>query len=159
MMSRHVRLAHNDAGRPPIAFTCSASNRCLALGSLGADGQQKNSWDSAIETLAAKIAAIAGAHASIRLNVKNISSLDAGRVADFISALEAQLHQRGLKAESAETADETFDVTISENLRDIIFVATTKRGESQEIAMETLDRAKGGIEKRGRNRACGCSES
>jgi hypothetical protein len=107
-----------------------------------ADGQQKNSWDSAIDSFAAKIAAIAGAHASIRLNVKNISSLDAGRVADFSSALEAQLHQRGLKTESAESTGETFDVTISENRREIIFVAVTNRGDSQGMALETLDRAK-----------------
>ncbi|MGB9333562.1 MAG: hypothetical protein WCB14_01020, partial [Candidatus Acidiferrales bacterium] len=107
-----------------------------------ADAQQKNSWDSAIDSFAAKIAAIAGAHASVQLNVKNLSSLGAGRVADFSSALEAQLQQRGLKTESADTAAEMFDVTISENLRDIIFAATTKRGDSQEIALETLDRAK-----------------
>ena len=123
-----------------------------------ADAQQKNSWDSAIDSFAAKIAAIAGAHASIRLNVKSISSLDAGRVADFSSALEAQLHQLGLKTESAETASEMFDVTISENLRDIIFVAVTKSGNSQEMALETLDRAKRNGETK-RRRACDCSES
>jgi len=107
-----------------------------------ADAQQKNSWDSAIDSFAAKIAAIAGAHASIRLNVKSISSLDAGRVADFSSALEAHLHERGLKTESTETAGGMFEVTISENLREIIFVAVTKRGDSQAVALETLDRAK-----------------
>jgi len=107
-----------------------------------ADAQQKNPWDNAIDSFAARIAAIAAAHASVRLNVKNISSLDAGRVADFSSALEAQLRQRGLKMEGAETAGEVFDVTISENLREIIFVAVTKRGDSQGVALETLDRAK-----------------
>lgn len=112
------------------------------LAAASAKAQQKNSWDSAIDSFAAKIAAIAGARASIRLNVKNISSLDAGRVADFSSALEAQLHQRGLKTESAEATGEVFDVTISENLREIIFVAVTKRGDSQGMALETLDRAK-----------------
>jgi hypothetical protein len=107
-----------------------------------ADAQQKNSWDSAIDSLAAKIAAIAGAHSSVRLIVKNLSSLDAGRVGDFTSALEAQLQQRGLKIENGGAAGESIDVTIAENLRQFIFAAAIQHGDSRDIALEAVDRAK-----------------
>jgi len=106
------------------------------------DAQQKNSWDSAIDSLAAKIAAIAGAHASVRLTVKNVSSLDGGRVGDFTSALEEQLQQRGLKIENGGAAGESIDVTIAENLRQFIFAGAIEHGDSREIALEALDRAK-----------------
>ena len=143
MMARHEPLAHNDAGRPPIAFACTASDSSPRSSQpRSADAQQKNSWDSAIDSLAAKIAAIAGAHASVRLNVKNLSSLDAGRVGDFTSALEAQLQQRGLKIENGGAAGESIDVTIAENLRQFIFAAAIEHGDLREIALEALDRAK-----------------
>jgi len=107
-----------------------------------ADAQQKNSWDSAIDSFAAKITALAGAHASVRLTVKNVSSLDAGRVGDFTSALEERLQQRGLKIENGGAAGESIDVTIAENLRQLIFAAAVQHGDSREIALEALDRAK-----------------
>jgi hypothetical protein len=104
--------------------------------------QQKNPWDSAIESLAAKIAAITGAHGSVRLSVRNLTSLDTSRVADFTAALEAQLRQRGLRVENGSSGGETIDATISENLRDIIFAAEIKRGDARELAIETLERVK-----------------
>jgi hypothetical protein len=107
-----------------------------------ADAQQKNSWDSAIDSFAAKITAFVGAHSSVRLIVKNLSSLDAGRVGDFTSALEAQLQQRGLKIENGGAAGESIDVTIAENLRQLIFAAAIQHGDSRDIALEAVDRAK-----------------
>ena len=68
------------------------------------DAQQKNSWDGAIDALAAKIAADAGPRALVHLSVKNLSSLDAVRVADFTAALEAQLRQRGVRVEKSGAA-------------------------------------------------------
>ncbi len=124
---------------PPVALLLIVASLFAAA---VADAQQKNSWDSAIDSLASKIAAIAGAHASVRLNVKNLSLLDAGRVGDFTSALEAQLQQRGLKIENGGAAGESIDFTIAENLRQLIFAAAIEHGDLREIAIEALDRAK-----------------
>ena len=107
-----------------------------------ADAQQKNPWDAAIDSLAAKIASMADAKALLRLSVKNLSSLDAGRVANFTSALQAQLQQRGLKIANDASTGEALDVTIAENLRQFIFAAAFEHGDSREIALEALDRGK-----------------
>jgi hypothetical protein len=109
-----------------------------------ANAQQKNSWDGAIESLAGKIAAAVGARAAVHLSVKNVSSLDAGRVADFTSQLEAHLRQRGLRVDGGggNSSGEAIDVTIAENVPDIVFAAIVRRGDSREIELETLDRVK-----------------
>ena len=104
--------------------------------------QQKNSWDNSIDSLSAKISAAAGARpVSVHINVKNFSSLDAARIADFQQALEANLQHRGIKLTSDTGADAKIDVTISENLRAIIFAAEVQRGDSPEVVLATVDRA------------------
>jgi len=105
-----------------------------------ADAQQKNSWDSAIDSFAAKIAAIAGAHASVRLNVRNLSFLDDHRAEDFRLALEANLHRRGLKLAGDDQADATANVTVGNNLRSIIFAVDVRRGDAHEVEIVSLDR-------------------
>lgn len=104
--------------------------------------QQKNFWDGAIDSLAAKIAAIAGARATVRIDVKNLSSLDGARVADFTAQLEARLGQRGLRVDSGSAGGEAWDVTIAENLRDFVFAATSERDDKSQVVLETLDRGK-----------------
>jgi hypothetical protein len=111
----------------------------FASGSTAA--QQKNSWDSTIDALAAKIAAAAGGRpASVRLQVKNLSSLDANRIADFQQALEANLRRRGMKLVGDNAADLMVDVTLSENLRALIFAAEVRRGDSRELVLVSLNR-------------------
>ena len=103
--------------------------------------QQKNSWDSAIDALAAKIVAAAGGRsASLHLQVKNLSSLDEARVADFQQALEANLQRRGMKVAGGNAAEVTVDVTLSENLRALIFAAEVRRGDSREMILESFNR-------------------
>lgn len=103
---------------------------------------QKNSWPNAIDAFAAKIATAAGSHSpSLHLDVKNISSLDAARVSELRQELEANLLRRGMKASADGTADATVEVTISENLRAIVFAAEVQRNDSREVVLVSLDRA------------------
>jgi hypothetical protein len=103
-----------------------------------AAAQQKNSWDSAIDALAAKIATAAGRSSPVYLRVKNLSSLDAARISDFQQALEANLLGRGVKLGDADMT--TADVTVSENLRAIIFTLEVASPDSRTVMLASLDR-------------------
>jgi len=99
--------------------------------------QQKNSWDSTIDALGAKIAA-GGRSSPVHLRVKNLSSLDAARIADFQQALEANLLRRGVKL--GDTDMTTAEVTVSENLPAIIFTLEVASADSRTVTVASLDR-------------------
>jgi hypothetical protein len=127
------------------ARRCSSVMVLLVFASLFASiltaAQQKNSWDSTIDALAAKIAATAdGRSTSLHLQVKNLSSLDAARVVDFQQALEANLQRRGMKVVGGNAADIAVDVTLSENLRALIFAAEVRGGDSRAVVLVSLNR-------------------
>jgi hypothetical protein len=103
-----------------------------------AAAQQKNSWDGAIDSLAAKITTVAGRSSAVHLRVKNLSSLDAARIGDFQQALEANLLRRGVKL--GDTDATTADVTVSENLRAIIFALEVGSPDSRTVMLASLDR-------------------
>jgi hypothetical protein len=103
-----------------------------------AAAQQKTSWDSTIDALAAKIATAAGRSSPVHLQVKNLSSLDAARIADFQHALEANLLRRGVKLGDAEMT--TADVSVSENLRATIFTLEVASPDSRTVMLASLDR-------------------
>jgi hypothetical protein len=104
-----------------------------------AAAQQKNSWDSTIEALAAKISSAGGRSSSVHLQVKNLSSLDAARIADFQQALEANLLRRGVKLDDTDLA--TAGVTVSDNLRAIIFTLEVTTPDSRTVVLSSLDRS------------------
>ena len=103
--------------------------------------EQKNCWDSSIDSLAGKIIAAAGTRpASMHISVKNLSSLDAGRIADFQQAFEADLQSQGMKLVGEDAADASVEITVAENLRAIIFAAEVRRNDSREVVVVSLDR-------------------
>lgn len=109
------------------------------------DGQSKNSWDAALDSLAGKIASLVGKRAaSIHVGVRNFSSLDARRVGEFRVGLEAGLQRRGMKLVGEDGADAIVDVSLAENLREVIFAAEVRRGatreDAREMAIVSLDR-------------------
>lgn len=116
----------------------------LLLAAEASSAQQKNSWPNAIDALAAKITTAAGVRSpSLYLSIKNISSLDAARVIEFRQELEVNLQRRGVKLAADGTADAnaTVEVTITENLRAIIFAAEVQRNDTREVVLVSLDRA------------------
>jgi hypothetical protein len=74
----------------------------------------------------------------VHLQVKNLSSLDATRVADFEQQLESNLQHRGVKLENTDMT--TAEVTVSENLRTIIFTLELATPDSHTVTLISLDR-------------------
>ncbi len=109
----------------------------LLFTATAAAAQQKTSWDSIIDGFAAKITA-AGRSSPVHMQVKNLSSLDAARIAGFQQALEANLLRRGVKLGDADMT--TADVTVSENLRAIIFTLEVATPDSRTVMLASLDR-------------------
>jgi hypothetical protein len=103
--------------------------------------QQKPTWDSTIDALAAKIAATTIRPGPVHLEIKNQSSLDPSRISDLRQKLEADLQHRGTKLVGDAGADATVQLTVTENLRDIIFAAQVQRNDSPEVVLTNLDRA------------------
>ncbi len=76
----------------------------------------------------------------MHLKVRNLSSLDAARIADFQQALEAKLQRRGMKLVGEDAADAAAEITVAENLRAIIFAAEVRRSDAREVVLVSLDR-------------------
>jgi hypothetical protein len=108
---------------------------------VAAQAQQKPTWDATIDALAAKIAATTARPGPVHLEVKNLSALDPSRIFDLRLKLEADLQRRGTKLVADAGADATLQVTVTENLRDIIFAAELRRSDSPEVVLASLDRA------------------
>jgi hypothetical protein len=108
------------------------------IAATAATAQQKSAWGSTIEALAAKITTAAGRSATVHLQIKNLSSLDATRVADFEQQLESNLQHRGVKLEN--TGMTTADVTVTDNLRTVIFTLEIGGTDSHAVTLFSLDR-------------------
>jgi len=120
---------------PPVKLLLILS---ALIAATAANAQQKNPWDATVEALAAKIVTAAAHSATVHLQLKNLSSLDATRVADFEQQLEANLHHRGVKLENTDMT--TAEVTVTENLRTIIFTLELATPDSHTVTLISLDR-------------------
>jgi len=94
--------------------------------------------------LAYKIAAAAGPGA-VALQVTNRSSLDEKSVREVRSALEAELHAKGVHAAKPEQAMGTVEVVLSESLREYVWTAEIVMGsDEKKVAMVSLPRPASG---------------
>ncbi len=99
-------------------------------------------FDRAVKYIAEKICTAAGDHASMVLEVRNLSTLSAAEVGGVRRALEGELRNRGARLAAALPADADVRVTLSENLQDDLWVAEIHHGDSQQTAMITVPRAR-----------------
>ncbi|MFZ0038530.1 MAG: hypothetical protein WAK91_13965 [Candidatus Acidiferrales bacterium] len=118
----------------------------LALSSVAVPPpQDAHWWDSAVESLASKIAGDVALHATISLTVKNLSSLDSAAVAGIRADLEMGLQHHGFAFPSLDSgkaaASTSIDVTLSENLREYVWAARIYRGDGERIAIVSVPRA------------------
>ncbi|HET9695919.1 MAG TPA: hypothetical protein VFP40_03565 [Terriglobales bacterium] len=97
------------------------------------------SWDKPVADLAKAIAGAAGP-GSITLAVTNASSLPKDQVPEIQKALEAQLRASGVRVGPAATANSDVQVTLSENLKSLVWVAEIKQGNQAQIEMVTVPR-------------------
>lgn len=97
-------------------------------------------WTQPAHELAGKIAAHAQSRAGVALTVRNISSLDAGDVADARRAIESQLRASGVKLVAADQGAEAVEITFSENAASYVWVAQIGRPEAHEVAIVSVPR-------------------
>jgi hypothetical protein len=96
-------------------------------------------WDRPAAGLAEQIAGIMGP-GQAQLTIKNISSVPATDVPGIRKLLEQDLKARGVVASGAESAN-AIRVTLSENVRERLWVAEVVQGNETRVAMVELDPA------------------
>lgn len=91
--------------------------------------------------LAAQVAAKVGAGSAIALNVRNLSSMPAGRFSDLQGTIQAELWAQGMQAVEKGRAVAEVEVTVSENARGYLLVADIHQGQNEDVVMTPLARS------------------
>jgi hypothetical protein len=107
----------------------------LAANGAGAPGQ----WEQPAAALAEQIAGILGP-GQARLTIRNPSAISMDEIPAIRRLLEQDLKAHGVLASGAESAN-TIRVTLSENLRERIWVAEIVEGNETRVAMVHVERA------------------
>ena len=117
---------------PPSALR--VAGRLSAILVLCSAVASAKNWDAPAENLAAKIVAVT-AQATISFEFINRSSLDNSDAETIRRTLIDRLLRSGLKFTNTGQAAEAVKVSLSENLRDYVWVAEIRRGSSDPTAV------------------------
>jgi hypothetical protein len=109
------------------------------LASAQALAQAPGPWDQPAAALADQIAAILGP-GQVRLAIRNLSSISVGEVPLIQKLIEQDLRAHGVQASGAESAS-TIRVTLSENVRERLWVAEIVEGSETHVTMVHVDAA------------------
>jgi hypothetical protein len=107
-----------------------------AQGACAAQNPASHSWDKPTAALAQKISDILGP-GQARLTIENKSSIAAGEVPRIRKLLEEDLKTHGVLVSGAESAS-AVRVTLSENVRERLWVAEIAEGNRTQVAMVEL---------------------
>jgi hypothetical protein len=114
---------------------------CFALIVMGVGMSLASDWRTSEEQLARKIAAATGPGA-VALDVANKSSLSRAEADEIRRGLTSELATLGVRLVNADQAAATVRVTLSENLREYVWVAEIHQGNNENsVAMVTSPRA------------------
>ncbi|MGD0096632.1 MAG: hypothetical protein ABSB60_09055, partial [Terracidiphilus sp.] len=94
-------------------------------------------WEQPAVALAKQIAGILG-HGQAHLTIRNNSRISTDEIPAIRRALEEALKARGVQASGAESAN-TIRVTLSENIREGLWVAEIVEGNETRLAMIGLE--------------------
>jgi hypothetical protein len=97
-------------------------------------------WNKALDTLANKIAPAAKPARTFSLDVRNISSLNAGDVSGLRQTLVENLTGLGLTLTQKMPADAQLQLTLSESAEDYVWVAEIRRGDARGVVMVSAAR-------------------
>jgi len=97
--------------------------------------QSPPEWNKALNTLAEKIAATAKPARTFSLDVRNISSLNAGDVSRLRQALVEDLTGLGFSMTQKLPGEAQLQLTLSESAADYVWVAEIRRGEAREVVI------------------------
>jgi hypothetical protein len=114
----------------------------LAAGSSQAQSavQIPPEWNRALDSLADKIAGAAKPARTFSLDVRNISSLNAGDIASLRQTLVEDLTSLGLSMTQRLPADSQLQLTLSESTGGYVWVAEIRRGDAHEVVMVSAAR-------------------
>ncbi len=116
------------------------SAACLLCMMLYASESFSTDWSRPEQQLAGKIAAATGPGA-VAINVVNRSSLSLSDMEQIHRGLLAALESLGVRAASADSATATVDITLSEGLKNYVWVAEVHQGTNQaEVVIVSLPR-------------------
>lgn len=130
---------------PLLFFVCavfSIPGYARAQSSVRVVAQLPAKWNDAVQTLAGKIANLAGRDKTISLDVENISSLSLPDVTPIRQSLETGLTQRGLRLVPQSSGQPHVMVTLSEGVEGYIWVARIRSGSDEQTAMVWVSKAK-----------------
>jgi hypothetical protein len=109
-------------------------------------------WEQPAAALAAQIAEILGP-GQARLTIRNLSTVSTGEIPAIREVLEKDLKTHGVLASGAESAN-SIRVTLSENLRERLWVAEVSEGNETRVAMCMLSQALPGRRRSGKGSRC-----
>jgi len=115
----------------------------MVVSSLMARAQNPASgpWEQPAAALAEQIAGILGP-GQARLTIRNISTISVDQIPSIRRLLEQDLKGRGVVASGAESAN-TIRVTLSENVRERLWVAEVVEGDEVRVAMVHVEPGSG----------------
>lgn len=99
-----------------------------------------SSLEDSAKALASKIAAALPTRENVSCEIRNLSSLPPDAVARIDGALKAGLQEQGVHF-VASGAEVTVVVTLSENLKNLVWTAEVHKGESSQVVLITVERA------------------
>lgn len=98
------------------------------------------SLEDSAKALAAKIAAVLPAREDVSCEIRNVSSLLPDAVARIDQAVRTGLYEQGVRF-AANGAEVSVVVTLSENLKNLVWTAEVHKGESSQVVLITVERA------------------
>jgi hypothetical protein len=118
----------------PIAVVLIVASGLIGLAASAAP--TPSPWEQPAAVLAEQIAGILGP-GQARLTIRNVSTIPSGEIPAIRLLLEQDLKAHGVLASGAESAN-TIHVTLSENLRERLWVAEVIEGSETRVAMVRL---------------------
>ena len=100
--------------------------------------QLPSNWNDAVQSLAAKIANLAGHDRNISLEVRNISSLTSADDAAIRQSLESELTRRRFRLLESSQAEAQVVVTLSENVDSYIWVSQVHTDSADHVAINAV---------------------
>ncbi len=107
----------------------------LLFGTLMTPLAQAQSMGEAAAQLAARIYSLLQRPATVSLEFQNLTALAPAESSSFRAALQEELRKVGLEITATVQPESRLRVTISENVRGLLFVATVTSGENRQVAM------------------------
>jgi len=85
--------------------------------------------------LASRTSSLLPRHATVSLDLQNLSALPAAEWSTFRSLFEAELRKAGIEIAAPSPAEPRVRITLSDSARGLLFVAEITSGDSRQVAM------------------------